>query len=91
MIWAMKFCLDAKHDVANGTPAAKRRHEMKTKRIISAASQHMRNLRNIRGTFAAEGMTISNATRRNLDRIACGQASYQQILRELHAKYAKRG
>lgn len=64
---------------------------MKTKRIISAASQHKRNLRNIQGTFAAAGMTISTSTRRNLDRIACRQASYQQILRELHAKYAKRG
>lgn len=64
---------------------------MKTKRIISAASQHKRNLRNIRGTFAAEGMTISISTRRNLDRIASSQASYQQVLGELHAKYAKRG
>lgn len=63
---------------------------METKRIISATSQHKRNLRNIRGTFAAEGITISNATRRNLDRIASGQASYQQVLGELHAKYTKR-
>lgn len=63
---------------------------MKTKRIIFAASQHKRNLRNIQGNFAAEGMTISNATHRNLDRIASGQTSYQQVLGELHAKYAKR-
>ena len=55
-----------------------------------AASQHKSNLRNIRGTFAAEGMTISKSTRSNLDRIASGQTSYQQILTELRAKYEKR-
>ena len=49
------------------------------------------HLRNIRGTFAAEGMTISKATQNSLERIASGQASYQQVLRELHAKYEKRG
>ena len=56
-----------------------------------AASQHKSNLRNIRGTFAAEGMTISKSTRSNLDRIASGQTSYQQVLTELRAKYEKRG
>ena len=33
----------------------------------------MLHLRNIRGTFAAEGMTISKSTRSNLERIAIGQ------------------
>lgn len=56
-----------------------------------AAPQHKSNLRNIRGTFAAEGMTISKSTRSNLDRIASGQTSYQQVLTELRAKYEKRG
>ena len=49
------------------------------------------HLRNIRGTFAAEGMTISKSTQSSLERIANGQASYQQVLQELHAKYEKRG
>ena len=53
--------------------------------------QHKSNLRNICGTFAAEGMAISKYTRRNLDRIASGQTSYQQVLAELRAKYEKRG
>jgi len=57
----------------------------------STSAQHKRNLRNVSGTFAAEGMTISKATRSNLDRIASGQASYQQVLQELRAKYEKRG
>ena len=55
-----------------------------------AAPQHKSNLRNIRGTFAAEGMTISKSTRSNLDRIASGQTSYQQVLTELRAKNEKR-
>lgn len=54
-----------------------------------AALQHKSNLRNIRGTFAAEGMTISKSTRSNLDQIASGQTSYQQVLTELRAKYEK--
>lgn len=55
------------------------------------ASQHKSNLCNIRGTFAAEGMTISKSTRSNLDWIASGQTSCQQVLTELRAKHEKRG
>lgn len=62
-----------------------------TSEKYAAASQHKSNLRNIRGTFAAEDMTISKSTRSNLDRIASGQTSYQQVLTELRAKYEKRG
>jgi hypothetical protein len=36
-------------------------------------------------------MAISKYTRRNLDRIASGQTSYQQVLAELREKYEKRG
>ena len=56
-----------------------------------ATPQYKSNLRNIRGTFAAEGMTISKSTNSDLDRIACGQTSYQQVLIDLRAKYEKRG
>ena len=54
-------------------------------------AQHKSNLRKVYGTFAIEGMTISKDTRSNLDRISNGQASYQQIVNELRAKYAKKG
>ena len=53
------------------------------------AAQHDNNLRNIRGTFVDEGMTISELTRDNLDRIASGKVSYQQVLQELRTKYKK--
>ena len=55
------------------------------------SSMHRSNLRSIRGTFAAEGMTISRETKKNLDRIALGQVPYQQVLEEMRAKYQKRG
>lgn len=61
---------------------------MSVRQIAKYPDGYRKNLRNIRGTLAAEGMTISRSTRRNLDRIACGQASYQQVLTELKAKYA---
>ena len=54
-----------------------------------ATPQHKSNLRNICGTFAAEGMSIRESTRSNLDRIASGQTSYQQDLTELRAKNEK--
>lgn len=54
------------------------------------SAQHKSNLRNVYGTFAIEGMTISKATRMNLDRIGSGQVSYQQVVNELRAKYAKK-
>ena len=50
-------------------------------------AQHKSNLRNVYGTFAIEGMTISKDTRSNLDRIGSGQASYQQVVNELLSKY----
>lgn len=53
-------------------------------------AQHKSDLRNVYGTFAIEGMTISEDTRGNLDRIGSGRASYQQVVNELRAKYAKK-
>lgn len=47
-------------------------------------AQHKSNLRNVYGTFAIEGMTISKATRSNLDHIGSG---WQEIVEELRAKY----
>lgn len=53
-------------------------------------AQHKSNLRNVYGTFAIEDVTISKATRSNLDRIGSRQVSYQQVVKELRAKYAKK-
>ena len=65
------------------------------KRTISKDStktaQRDNLLKNVRGTFAAEGMILSESCLENLSRIANGQASGQQILNELKAKYEVRG
>lgn len=47
------------------------------------------NLKNVVGSFSIEGITLNDATRKNIERIGSGQASYQQIVDELRAKYAK--
>jgi len=52
-------------------------------------AQHKNNLRNLEGTFAAEGIKISPATQKNLERIANGQAICQQIIDEIIAKYER--
>ncbi|MCR5166389.1 MAG: antitoxin VbhA family protein [Oscillospiraceae bacterium] len=51
--------------------------------------QHQKMIRNVAGTMAIEGLTLSEASRRNLDRYASGQANYQQIMTELKAKYQR--
>ena len=57
----------------------------------SFTAQHESNMRNLCGTFAAEGITVSQTTHKNLDRIASGQATSEQVLQELRNKYGKRG
>ena len=46
-------------------------------------------LSSLYGTFAAENMVLRDTTRRNLNRIVSGQASYQQVLNELRLKYSR--
>ena len=46
-------------------------------------------VQSVAGTMAIEGLTLSEASRRNLDRYASGQANFQQIMAELKAKYQR--
>ena len=50
---------------------------------------HQKRIRNVAGTMAIEGITLSEASRRNLDRYAHGQTDYKQIMSELKAKYQR--
>ena len=50
---------------------------------------HQQRVRSVAGTMAIEGITLSEASRRNLDRYAHGQADFQQIMSELKAKYQR--
>ncbi|MCR5541176.1 MAG: antitoxin VbhA family protein [Ruminococcus sp.] len=50
---------------------------------------HKQRVQNIAGTMAIEELTLSEASRRNLDRYASGQVNFQQIMAELKAKYQR--
>lgn len=48
-----------------------------------------RDLRNLQGSFAVEGITISESTKQNLERIFAGKATPEIIVREILAKHRK--
>ena len=54
-----------------------------------STEQHKSMIRNVAGTMAIEGITLSNASRCNLDRYASGQVCHQQLISELRAKYRR--
>lgn len=48
------------------------------------------NIRNLRGTFAVEDMSISNESMLNLEQLACGKKTCSEIVEELRVKYMQR-
>ena len=48
------------------------------------------NVKNVKGTFAVEGMGISNETIFNMKRMASGETTYNVIIEELKEKYTQR-
>ena len=48
------------------------------------------NLKNLKGTFAVEGMKISETGIENLKRIDSGKVSYTDVIEELKLKYMQR-
>lgn len=54
-----------------------------------STEQHQNMVRSVAGTMAIEGITLSEASRHNLDRYASGQVNYQQLISELKAKYQR--
>ena len=54
-----------------------------------SSEEHQKMIRSVAGTMAIEGLTLSEASRHNLDRYASGQANFQQIMAELKAKYQR--
>ena len=48
------------------------------------------NLKNLKGTFAVEGMTVSQEGIENLKKIDSGKASYTDVIEELKRKYTQR-
>ena len=56
-----------------------------------ASENFENNLKNLKGTFAAENMTISKNSIKNLKRIDSGKVSYTDVIEELKLKYTQRG
>ena len=48
------------------------------------------NLKNLKGTFAVEGMAVSEESIENLKKIDSGKASYTDVIEELKRKYTQR-
>ncbi len=48
------------------------------------------NLKNLKGTFAVEGMIVSEESIKNLKKIDSGEASYTDVIKELKRKYMQR-
>lgn len=63
--------------------------KQKVQRRPVSSEQHLKMIQSVAGTMAIEGLTLSEASRRNLDRYASGQANFQQIMAELKAKYQR--
>ncbi len=55
-----------------------------------SSSDYKSNLKNIKGTFAVEGVDISDDSISNLKRLATGEASCSEIIEELKQKYMQR-
>lgn len=49
-----------------------------------------KNVKSIEGSFAVEGMSISDDTKAYLKRMASGKATCSEIIEELKAKYMQR-
>ena len=63
------------------------KHQVHRKNVTDKI--HKQRVQSVAGSMAIEGLTLSEASRRNLDRYASGQANFQQIMAELKAKYQR--
>ena len=55
-----------------------------------SSSDYNSNLKNLKGTFAVEGMNVSSESVSNLKRLARGESSCSEIIEELKQKYMQR-
>lgn len=54
------------------------------------SDDYANNIRNLIGTFAVEGMSISDESMLNLEQLACGKKTCSEIVEELRVKYMQR-
>lgn len=73
----------------SGTLKGGKRMKLQVTKKPVSAEEHQKMIQSVAGTMAIEGLTLSEASRRNIDRYASGQANFQQIMAELKAKYQR--
>lgn len=56
-----------------------------------SGEDHQAMIQCVAGTMAAEGMELSAASRRSIDRYASGEVTYQQLLTEIKGRYTAAG
>ncbi|MCC8110673.1 MAG: antitoxin VbhA family protein, partial [Ruminococcus sp.] len=82
-------CVAGTDAAVSGTGKGGRRMKPQASKTPVSAELHRRRMQSVAGTMAIEGIPLSEASRHNLDRYASGQASYQQLMAELRAKYQR--
>ena len=60
-----------------------------TRTNIQSSKVFQDNLKNLRGTFAVERMTVSRETEKNLNKLAAGKTNYEELVEEIKRKYAQ--
>ena len=93
-IWEMLLLFQHSHDIIKFEEVSATRNERifikaQAQRNPVYPEQHRKKIRSVTGTMAIEGLTLSDASRRDLERYASGQASFRQIMAELIAKYQR--
>lgn len=63
---------------------------MNTEKMNRIPDDYENSLKNLAGTFAVEGMSISNESMLNLEKLATGKKSCSEIVQELKIKYMQR-
>ena len=60
-----------------------------TRTNIQSSKVFQDNLKNLRGTFAVERMTVSRETEKNLNKLAAGATNCTELVEEIKRKYAQ--
>lgn len=60
-----------------------------TRTNIQSSKLFQDNLKNLRGTFAVERMTVSRETEKNLNKLAAGTTNCAELVEEIKRKYAQ--
>ena len=54
-------------------------------------SEHAANMRILEGSFLVEGIVLSEETKSDLQRLACGETTCEKLIAEILQKYKSKG